>query len=221
MSEGSYSGTNIQEEKELLTEDNLNFITVENADFSNQKNMINSPRSLQACKELGILPKELYKISIEEFKSQNPTLFNLEEKLLQFRFEGYEKFRNESIELVRKKREEIINKENDEDYTPSITKNGNYFFIRSIKKMKEDEKKMIEKFKKRQKNNLRNIIEQQINRELLIKSEKKKEWKQQKREEELMKIKKENEIVKKKEEEELNERKKRIEEEIKKKRRYI
>ena len=38
--------------------------------------MINSPRSLRACKELGIIPSELYKISIEEYKN----IFNINNK---------------------------------------------------------------------------------------------------------------------------------------------
>jgi hypothetical protein len=77
--------------------------------------MINSPRSLKACKELGILPKELYKISIEEYRSQNPTSITLDQKMLQFRYDGYEKFRKDSISLVRKRREILISKENDEN----------------------------------------------------------------------------------------------------------
>ena len=44
--------------------------------------MIKSPRSLKVCRELGILPKELYKISIEEFvRNQNPTSFALVQKI--------------------------------------------------------------------------------------------------------------------------------------------
>ena len=39
---------------------------MENADFTNKSNMINSPRSLKACKELGVIPNELYQISLED-----------------------------------------------------------------------------------------------------------------------------------------------------------
>ena len=67
--------------------------------------MINSPRSLKACKELGIIPTELYQISIDEYRSQNPSSFTLDDKMIQFRYDGYEKFRKDSIELVKKRRE--------------------------------------------------------------------------------------------------------------------
>ena len=110
--------------------------------------MINSPRSLKACKELGILPTELYKISIEEYKSQNPTSFTLEPKMLQFRYEGYEKFRKDSISLVKKRREILIKKENESYTSTKRMKTDNNFLLRSLEKMKEGEKKSNAKFEK-------------------------------------------------------------------------
>ena len=192
-------------------------ITVENADFSNKNNMINSPRSLKACKELGILPIELYKISIEEYRSQNPNSITLEPKMLQFRYEGYEKFRKDSITLVKKRREILIKKENESYTSTTRLKTYNNFLTRSLEKMKEGERKAMQNLKNQQKKNIKNIIEDQINKEILKKIELKKEWKQQKREEKLMKVKKENEMIKKKAEDEMNERKKKIEEENQKK----
>ena len=162
--------------------------------------MINSPRSLRACKELGILPSELYKISIEEYRNQNPASFTLDQKVLTFRYEGYEKFRKDSIALVKRRREILINKENDDNHTTTSRriKTENNYVLRSMEKMKEGERKAMENLKNLQKKNIKNIIEQQINREILKKVEKKKEWKQQKREELLMKEKKEVEMIKKK-----------------------
>ena len=157
--------------------------------------MINSPRSLKACKELGILPAELYKISIEEFRNQNPSTITIDEKILKFRYEGYEKFRKDSIELVKKRREVLINKEKNGRKAERAETN---FVIRSLEKIKEGERKAMENLKNQQKKNIKNIIEEQINREILKKAEKKKEWRQQKREEKLMKERKENEENKKK-----------------------
>ena len=112
--------------------------------------MINSPRSLKACKELGILPKELYKISIEEYRNQNPTSFTLEPKMLQFRYEGYEKFRNDSITLVRKRREILMQQENESNYGTKRIKTSNNFMMRSLEKVKEGERKAMEKLRNQQ-----------------------------------------------------------------------
>ena len=217
ISEPSNSGSNISEEKQILTEENRDLITIENADFSNKKNMINSPRSLKACKELGIIPIELYQISIEEYKSQNPSLFALDQKMLQFRYKGYEKFRKDSISLVKNRREILISRENNGKNKIRRINTENNFIYRSLEKMKEGERKYMENLKKQQKKNIKNILEEQINKEILKKVEQKKEWRQQKREEIINKEKKEKEISKKKAEDELNERKKKIEEENKKK----
>ena len=113
--------------------------------------MINSPRSLKACKELGILPKELYKISIEEYRNQNPTSITLDQKMLQFRYDGYEKFRKDSISLVRKRREILISKENDENNSKRRTKTENSYVLRSMERMKEGERKAMENLRNQQK----------------------------------------------------------------------
>lgn len=113
--------------------------------------MINSPRSLKACKELGILPIELYKISIEEYRSQNPNSITLEPKMLQFRYEGYEKFRKDSITLVKKRREILIKKENESYTSTTRLKTYNNFLMRSLEKMKEGERKAMQNLKNQQK----------------------------------------------------------------------
>jgi hypothetical protein len=176
--------------------------------------MINSPRSLKACQELGILPIELYQISIEEYKNRNKDSFTMDQKVLKYRYDGFEKFRNESINLARKRREIIIYKENANTQKSRKSKSENSFIMRSLEKMKEGEKKAMENLKNQQRKNIKSIIEDQINHEILKKVEKKNEWKQQKREEQIMKEKKENEMNKKKAEEaNMNERRKKMEEE--------
>ena len=114
--------------------------------------MINSPRSLKACRELGIIPIELYQISIEEYKKQNPSSFTLDQKMLQFRYEGYEKFRKDTINLVKKRREILINKENEiEDNKNRTATTMNNFVVISLEKLKEREKKAMENLKNQQK----------------------------------------------------------------------
>ena len=152
--------------------------------------MINSPRSLQACKELGIIPKELYYISLEEYKASNPSLISLVPKALQMRYDGLEKIRKDSIALVKKRRQILISKENVDNYNIKRAKTEGALGTKSLEKMKEGEKKAIENLIKCERKKIKNIIEEQINKELLNKAEKKNEWKQQKREKRIIQEKK-------------------------------
>ena len=144
--------------------------------------MINSPRSLRACKELGIIPKELYYISLEEYKVNNPSSISLIPKALQMRYDGLEKIRKDSITLVKKRRQIIISKENVDNYNIKRAKTEGAFGTNSIEELKAGEKKAIENLINRERKKIKNIIEEQINKELLNKEEKKNEWMQQKRE---------------------------------------
>ena len=85
-------------------------ISLDNADFSS-KRIINSPRSIQACNELGIDPHELNQLTIDEFILNNPECKNLSKNIQQERYKHYDKLRLLSIEQVKSKRNEIINKE--------------------------------------------------------------------------------------------------------------
>ena len=224
-----YSDESREEVDQILNElseekkDNVELINIENADFSNKNKIINSPRTLKACKELGILPSELYKISIEEYKKKNKSYFTLDQKMLKLRYDGYEKFRKDSVNLVKKRRDILINREKekekkDKETTTNMDKLSRKskteisFISQSIERMKIGEKRAMENLKNQQRKNIKNLIEEQINHEMIKKMEQKKEWRQQKREEQIEKEKKEYEVVKKKAEDELNERKKKIEE---------
>ena len=171
-----------------------NLITVENADFSNKNKLINSPRSLKACQELGILPIELYKLSLDEYKNKNKTSFTLEQKMLKMRYDGYDKFRKDSIILVKKKREALIdNEKNKLERNVKKSKSDNTYIAESLKKMKEEERKELENLKNQHKHNIINLLETRVNEDILKRLEKKNEWRQLKKEEYLKKIKKENE----------------------------
>ena len=82
-------------------------VTIENSDFS-KNTRINSPRSLEAMKKLGIEQSELIKLSIEEFKAQNPDVKKLSKDLVKFRYEANEKYRNNTIDLIKEERNNII-----------------------------------------------------------------------------------------------------------------
>ena len=156
--------------------------------------MINSPRSLRACQELGILPIELYKLSLDEYKNKNKTSFTLEQKMLKMRYDGYDRFRKDSIILVKKRREVLIDKEKNKiERNVKKSKSDNTYIAESLKKMKEEERKELENLKNQHKHNIINLLETRINEDILKRVEKKNEWRHQKKEEYFKKIKKENE----------------------------
>ena len=103
---------NNQENNETPEENTKKLISLDNANFSKKSQTINSPRSLEACLNLGIEPSELYKLNTEEFKKKYPEVKQLSQELFQYRYEAEEKFRNETIEAVKKEREKIIENEN-------------------------------------------------------------------------------------------------------------
>ena len=75
---------------------------------------MNSPRSLEACRLLGIDPQSLYYVKFKKFAQSNPDIFRLNKESQQKRFENINKYRNEMIEAVKQKREEIIKKQEKE-----------------------------------------------------------------------------------------------------------
>jgi hypothetical protein len=148
--------------------------------------MINSPRTIKACQELGIIPSELYKISLEEYKSTYKLPLTMDQKIIKMRYDGYEKFRKESITLVQKRREVIIANENNGKKKPKNIKKSKtniVYIYKSLDNIKNGEKKAIEKFKSQQRKNIKSMLKSQIEEELLKKRELKKEWIQKKREE--------------------------------------
>ena len=74
---------------------------------------MNSPRSLEACRMLGILPQSLYYIDFKTYIQINPEIFRLSKDLQQKRFENINKYRKETIEIVKKQRQLIIDEQNE------------------------------------------------------------------------------------------------------------
>ena len=89
-------------------EQKKNLISLENCDFSNTSNILNSPRSLQACLQLGIEISELYQLNMDEFKKKYPEVKNLSDDLIQLRYDAEEKFRNDTIKQAKEERNKII-----------------------------------------------------------------------------------------------------------------
>mmetsp|Transcript_149937 Transcript_149937/g.462865 ORF Transcript_149937/g.462865 Transcript_149937/m.462865 type:complete len:524 (+) Transcript_149937:143-1714(+) len=75
-------------------------------DESNPKAVINSPRSLQACKQEGVLPAELVFKPIEAFQERN-----LSPRLVKLRYDFFEAKRRDLLAASRRARDSIIAEE--------------------------------------------------------------------------------------------------------------
>ena len=174
-----------------------NLISLDNCDFSNKSNVLNSPRSIEACLRLGIERAELYQLSMDEFKKKYPEVKNLSDELIKLRYDAEEKFRNDTIKQAQEERNKIIN-ENEKNKKNENKENNNNDEqpqnkdddIAKWEKLVENEKKGIEKIKKRQRQNIESLIEEQINKELIIKVNEVKDQIKKEKEEEKRKNKK-------------------------------
>ena len=158
---------------------------------------MNSPRSLEACRQLGILPEELYFQDMETYIKMNPEVIGLPKDIQKIRFENIDKYRRETIRMVKEQRELIIKKENDikkekkeemnmninyESSDKMIVNENNIIENKTIYNLDEQlnniidkEKKNLEKLKRRQKNEIEAEIEAKIKSEMLrIKADKNK-----------------------------------------------
>ena len=171
--------------------DSKNLISLDNCDFSNKSNSLNSPRSLKACQRLGIELSELYQLNMDDFKKKYPEVRYLKDDLIKMRYEAEEKFRNETIKQVKEERKKIIEEENNNknDEKEETNNNEQNKDEETLKweKIIENEKKGIEKIKKKQRQNIETIIEEQINKELIVKVTEVKEKIRREREEEAKK----------------------------------
>ena len=140
---------------------------------------MNSPRSLEACRQLGIDPQSLYYVKFKKFVQSNPDIIRLNKESQQKRFENINKYRNEMIEAVKQKREEII-KLQDKLLTSEINNTNTSNSVKKKKKLdvlnldkmlgdiKEREEKNIEKIKQKQKNEIFGEIERNIKNKIII-----------------------------------------------------
>ena len=119
---------------------------------------MNSPRSLQACFQLGIDPSELYQMTMDEFKLLNPDVRHLPQDMLQYRYDAEEKYRTESINQVKELRKKIIEEDNkkvDEEKDEKKEEENKNELDEKMKKIKEEELKALEKIKKKTKTRYR------------------------------------------------------------------
>ena len=152
-------------------------MSLEDIDFDCEKKEFDSPRSLKACEELGILPKELYHKDLQEFIRDNPDMINLSREILSIRFNNIEKYRHRLISEVKEKRKSIIKKMNDiqrKSKTNNRMINEDDIMENEINEIMKRGAKTLEKIRQQQKNIIEAQIESKIKKEMLkIKSDKK------------------------------------------------
>ena len=135
--------------------------------------MLNSPRSLEACKQLGILPKSLYFLDFKSYLKFNPEIIRLPPEMQKKRFDNINKFRKETINIVKQQRECIIELEQEKKGQGDINQtNSRKLQILNLEKMlnniKIKEEKDIEKIKQNQKNAIFSQIEKKIKNKIII-----------------------------------------------------
>ena len=86
---------------------------------------MNSPRSLEACRQLGIIPSELYFQDFETFIKLNPEMISLPKDIQKIRFENIDNYRKETIKMVIDQREKIINNQKQKEKINESLENNN------------------------------------------------------------------------------------------------
>lgn len=213
-------------------------MSIEDIDFEGQKKEIDSPRSLKACEDLGILPEELFHKKFDDFVKEHPDIINLPIEALKIRYNNIEEYRNKIIAEVKKKRNDIINERLEEagkshTYTKNNMDNENEAMEKEITEMKQKGAENLEKIRQKQKNIIESQIEKEVKKEMLrIKTDKKdmrikelndkiKEERKQKILMDELKFKEKEKIRKKVLENNMKEREKRNEEKYKAEQRRI
>ena len=93
----------------MIKQSNKKLLSVLDVNFDNPKEIMNSPRSLKACRQLGIIPSELYFQDFETYVKLNPEVIGLPKDIQKIRFDNIDNYRKETIEMVKEQREKIIN----------------------------------------------------------------------------------------------------------------
>ena len=158
-------------------------LSILDIDFESSKKQMDSPRSLEACRQLGILPEELYFQDFETYTRMNPEVIGLPKEIQKIRFDNIDKYRKDTIEMVKEQRNRIIESKNENPENNNNNENNNNDNSNNnnenqeekqimnlddqLDSMKNKEKKNIEKLKRRQKNEIEAEIETKIKSEMI------------------------------------------------------
>ena len=145
--------------------------SINNVDLSNNSHqLINSPRTIKACQNLGIEQEELYQLTLDEFLSKNPELNNISSDLLKYHYEGKERIRKDLVKMVKEERKRIIK---EEEAIKKLKKSKTLEECEPdqiMQNLNKKEKKIVELIQKRQRMRIETALENQINKELMIKT---------------------------------------------------
>ena len=128
---------------------------------------------MQICRSYGILSEELYYIDYKDYCALHPEISSLPNDIKKYRYDLLEEFRKKTIEQIKEQRSNIINFENgmkeekNNSSEQDVKNNLNKTFSEKMKNMIDNEKKNIEKIKKKQKQNIEYLIENQMKAELI------------------------------------------------------
>ena len=149
-------------------------------DFNGVRREIDSPRSLKACEELGILPEELFQIKFDEFIKNSTDMINLSKDAMHLRYNNIEIYRNKLISEVKQRRKNIMKEmEKKKEKSKANSRcdeilNDDDIMEREINDMINKGAKTLEKIRQKQKNIIEAQIESKIKKEILkLKSDKK------------------------------------------------
>ena len=202
---------NSSKDEESKVQNEKNIISLENCDYKSKTNRITSPRSLKAIESLGVNKKDLYQISFEKFKSQNLDVQELPKELQKYRYNSLENFRNKTINQVKEKRQNLIEEEennninNKYNYNEKDNKNKRKLDPK-MEKLLEEQKATIQKIKNKQKYDIEQIIEAQLQKEIDLKNTAEKEREKKEKEKEAAIALKKKRIIEQKEKEEKERR---------------
>ena len=190
INENEYpDNSNIKNSEQLkISHSQSQMYSINNVDLSNNSHqLINSPRTIKACQNLGIEQEELYQLTLDEFLSKNPELNNISSDLLKYHYEGKERIRKDLVKMVKEERKRIIK---EEEAIKKLKKSKTLEECEPdqiMQNLNKKEKKIVELIQKRQRMRIETALESQINKELMMKTNMAKDIKYKVKEQEYMK----------------------------------
>lgn len=133
-------------------------ITLESPAFYEKSQPLNSPRSLEALRILGISPEELYPLTFEEYLQQNPSTRNLTQALQEQRYSHFENFRKKNLLLAQSQRKTII----DSIQSKQNQSNNNISISQDTSTIQKHQQEQIEKLKQKQFHKIKQKIDYEV-----------------------------------------------------------
>ena len=129
------------ESKKKKNLNTISHISLDTITFLDKKEIISSPRSLEAIGLLGYNIKKLYHISFESYIKNHPELKNFSQELQERRYNHFEEIRLKKINEAKNKRDELISlKKNKKIYKSKST--SEYFSEQESTILKKEKDKL-------------------------------------------------------------------------------